>query len=495
MTAVPAPATTPLRIAFVAAEVAPFAKTGGLADVSAALPRHLHGAGHDVRLVMPMHGTIDREADTFTRVGFLRDVRVRLGAHTFSFDGWAAKLPDSDLDVYFIDCPPLFRRQSVYTNDGDEHLRFAFLCRAAFAIFQHMGFAPDVLHANDWHTALMPLFRRTHYHWDRLFQRTRTVLTIHNIAYQGVFPSSVLGDLDLGGHEGLLSQDDLRDGMIGFLKTGLLHADAVTTVSETYAEEIQTPAYGVGLDPVLRRRRGAVFGIVNGIDDAIWNPRSDPALPRRYGPDDVAEGKAENKTALLAELGLEPTTHAPLFGIVSRLTAQKGFELLDRPLAAMLRHHDVRVAVLGTGEPGLEGYFQGLQNAFPGKVCFYRGYSERLAHWIEAAADFFVMPSRFEPCGLNQMYSLAYGTVPIVRRTGGLADTVRLYEPATGEGTGVVFDHFDDTAMGWALERALALYHDGESLPRLRRNAMAQDFSWRRQGARYERLYRTLVGS
>lgn len=473
--------------------MAPFAKTGGLADVASALPRHLHEQGHDVRVVMPLHGTIDLDAYSFVRVGFLRDVPIRLGARIVTFDGYTARAPGSDLDIYFIHCPALFHRQSVYTDSGDEHLRFAYLTQAAFAAWQHMGFAPDVVHANDWHTALAPLYRKTVFSWDGLFARAKTVLTIHNIAYQGVFPVSILSDIGLEPHAGLVHQEDLAAGAVGFMKTGILHADAVTTVSETYAREIQTPEYGIGLDGLLRARSRTVFGIVNGVDDRVWNPAVDPHIPTRYGPDDVDVGKAENKRQLLAELGLAPTERAPLFGIVSRMTGQKGFDLLFEPLPAMLHHHDVRLAVLGTGEKQYEQFFADLQRRFPGKVCNYRGYSEPLAHWIEAASDFFLMPSRFEPCGLNQMYSLKYGAVPIVRKTGGLADTVDLYDPDSGQGTGIVFEHADVTGMGWALEQALALYHDPTAFARLRSNGMAQDFSWRRQGAKYEKLYRALI--
>lgn len=483
----------PLKIAFVASEVAPFAKTGGLADVASALPRYLHGQGHDVRVFMPLHGKIDLDTYAFARVDFLRDVTVAVGPHRVGFSVYVARAPDSDLDIYFIHCPALYHRPNVYTGDADESLRFATLCHALFACCQRMGWAPDILHANDWHTALVPLLKRTVYGWDRLFHQAKTILTIHNIAYQGAFPASVVDEVGLGGFRELLHQDHLRAGAVSFLETGLLHADVVTTVSETYAREIQTPAFGMGLEDLLRHRSASVVGIVNGVDYGTWNPESDPHIEPNYGIDDVAAGKRANKDTLLATLDLAAAERAPLFGIISRLTGQKGFELLFEPLPAMLHHLDVRLVVLGTGEPRYETFFHDLQRRFPHKVVFHRGYSEALAHKIEAAADIFLMPSRFEPCGLNQMYSLKYGTVPIVRKTGGLADTVQLFDPTTRTGTGFVFDHYTTEGMTWALERALATYQDQEAWAQLRENGMRRDYSWERQGAQYERLYRRLT--
>lgn len=483
----------PLRIGFVAAEVAPFTKTGGLADVASALPLELQRRGHDVRVFTPLHGTIDLDAHGFVPVAFLRDVPVELGPHRVQITVYVGRAPGTDLDLYFIHCPALFFRPSVYTNDRDEHLRFALLSHAAYLCCQRMGWAPHVLHANDWHAALVPLLRSAVYGWDRLFAGTRTVLTIHNIAYQGVFPASAVADLGLAGHAGALHQGDLAAGIVNFMKTGILWADVVTTVSNTYAREIRTAEYGVGLDGLLRQRGGSVIGIVNGVDYGTWDPSGDPYLERRYGLDDAEAGKAENKLPLLAALGLAPAD-GPLFGIVSRMTAQKGFDLLDGPLDAMLHHRrETRLIVLGSGEARYEAFFHGLARRFPGQVCFHRGYHEALAHRIEAASDVFLMPSRFEPCGLNQLYSLRYGTPPLVRKTGGLADTVEHFDRARGEGTGFVFEHFDRTGLAWALEQALALWGDREAWRTMRSNGMQRDFSWQRQATPYENLYGLLA--
>lgn len=486
--------TGQLNICFVAAEVAPFAKTGGLADVAGALPPYLASRGHDVRLFMPLHAQIDTSRVELTPVDFLRHVPVSLGAHPFVFSGFTGKMPGSELDVYFINCPELFHRPGIYTGEWDEHLRFALLARAALECCQRMGFAPDVVHGNDWHTALLPIYLKTLYKWDQLFARTKTVLTIHNIAYQGVFPADVVPNLGLADYSGLLYQEDLQRGVVNFLKTGVLYVDVVSAVSRTYAREIQTEAFGEGLDGLLRQRSGSVVGIVNGVDYSAWNPETDVHIPHNYGIDDADEGKRENKAHLLKELGLPAAEKAPLLGIVSRLTSQKGFDLTFEPLPEALRHLDLRLAVLGTGERRYEDHFHALQRAFPEKVCYYRGYSEPLAHIIEAAADIFLMPSRFEPCGLNQMYSLKYGTPPVVRKTGGLADTVEHFRSSTGEGTGFVFEHYDSTGFAWALKQALTVYRDRKAWSRLRRNGMAQDFSWERQGAEYEKLYAALVG-
>lgn len=484
----------PLKIAFVSAEVAPFSKTGGLADVSGALPAALQRRGHDVRVFTPLYSKIDSERFDFTPVEFLRHMRVDLGSQPVTFSVFSAKLPGSDCDVYFVNCPELYHRPGIYTSEWDEHLRFSLLARAAFECCQRMGWAPDILHANDWHAALVPIYRRALYGWDRLFADTKTVLTIHNLAYQGVFPAEVVPNLGLGHVRSLLFQADLEQGAVSFLKTGLLYADVITTVSRTYAREIQTEAHGFGLDPLLRERRASVLGIVNGVDYDEWDPSVDQHIKRRYSIKSVKRGKRENKEHLLSELKLPQGERAPVLGIVSRLTGQKGFDLMFDALPQVLRHLDVRLTVLGTGEEQYEGFFHQLQQAFRQKVCYYRGYNEPLAHMIEAGADIFLMPSRFEPCGLNQMYSLRYGTPPVVRKTGGLADTVEQFSRASGEGTGFVFDHYDSTGFAWALKRALETYQDPEAWHQLRLNGMRQDYSWEKQSGEYETLYRRLRG-
>ena len=487
-------AVMPLNILLAASEFAPLAKTGGLADVCAALSAYLHGEGHDVRVLLPRYATLRDEGLAVRPVDFLQDIPVRIGGWEGRYSIDTATLPGSGLPIYLLRCPEAYDRRGLYTNDGDEHARFVLLSRAALEMCQRMGFAPDIVHAHDWHTALMPLYLKTRYAWDGLFANTRSVLTIHNIGYQGVFGAGIVPDLGLRGGEGQLHQEDLAAGRVNFLKTGLLHADVLTTVSPTYAREICGPEYGMGLDGLLRARSGSLVGILNGVDYGEWDPATDPLIPANYGPDDLA-GKAECKRWLLGELGMEVAPGRPLIGIVSRLVAQKGFDLVQRVLPGVLQRRDAAVAILGSGEPHFEHFFGWLQAAFPGRVCFWRGYNERLAHCVEAGADLFLMPSVYEPCGLNQMYSLKYGTVPIVRETGGLADSVQLADAGARTGTGVVFRHYDEAGLRWALDYALDIYGQPEVYGAIQRNGMAMDFSWARQGARYVELFRALRGT
>ncbi len=481
----------PLRILLLSAEVSPYAKTGGLADVAAALPRALARAGHEVRVLMPFYQSVQRGPWEFRPHPRLQGMRQSFGRRDLSFSVYTARLPESEVEMLFLQCPELYGRPGIYTQDGDEHLRFGLLSRAALDVCQWLQWGPDVLHCNDWHTALAPLYLKAAYGWDRLFAPTRTVLTIHNIGYQGVFGAGTVDELGLGVHRQLLHQGDLQAGKLNFLKTGVIYADALTTVSETYAREIQGADFGMGLQDLLRARSSWVIGIVNGIDTGEWDPATDPRIPYHYSSADLS-GKRACKEHLLARLALAPTARAPLLGVVSRLTVQKGFELLPEVLPDLLRE-DVRLAVLGSGEERYESYFHWLHGSNPGQVSFWAGYDDELAHQIEAGADFFLMPSLYEPCGLNQMYSLRYGTIPIVRRTGGLADTVEPYVPATGEGTGFLFDEFTAAAFRGALGTALATWRDPAHRERLIRNGMARDFSWEQQSRHYVELYRRLA--
>ena len=483
-----------LRICMVASEVTPLAKTGGLADVAGALAKYLHGAGHELQLFMPFHARIDRQAIGAERVAQLQDLPLAFGGHTWRFDVWRAKLHNSAASVQLVDCPALYDRPAIYTNDPDEHLRYIALTRAAFECCQRLGWSPQVMHFNDWHTGFGPLLLRSSYAWDELFAGTRSVLTIHNIGYQGVFGAEHAGDIGLGPDVRLLHQDELRAGRVNSLRHGVMYADALTTVSPTYAREILTPQYGMGLEADLRARAAALTGILNGVDYDDWDPRHDRYLPRHFDADSLAT-KALLKREFLARLGLQQGARTAMLGVVSRFTVQKGFDLLFESLPQVLAARDVALVALGNGEARYEEFFARLQREHPQRVHYHRGYSDELAHWIEAAADIFLMPSLYEPCGLNQMYSLRYGTIPIVRRTGGLADSVQSYDAASGEGTGVVFNDFDATAMSWALNHALDLHAQPASWERVVRNAMAQDFSWQRQGAEYVALYRRLVDS
>jgi len=480
---------TPLRILQLAAEVTPFAKTGGLGDVVAGLSRFLGRTGHDVRIFLPFYSSLAAEGDRYVPVDFIRDVTVQLGSHRFTYAARTVRLPESDVDVYFIDCPALFGHGGIYHGDREDSVRFALLTVAAFECAQRMGWSPDVVHCHDWHTALAPVYRKAFFEWDSLFARTRTVLTIHNLGFQGIVDPSRVADLGLERHRHLL---DVSAGHLNFMKNGILQADALTAVSRTYAREIQTPALGFGLDGLLRAQGDRLSGIVNGVDYGDWSPETDPHLFYHYSAEDIS-GKRNCKRALLREIGFDPHTAAPVVGIVSRLTPQKGFDLCFEALPAFLAQRDMRLVALGSGEPRYEEFFLSLAQRFPGKAWFFRGYNEKLAHQIEAGADLFLMPSKFEPCGLNQMYSLRYGTPPVVHKTGGLADTVEPFDPANGQGTGFVFEHFTPLGLGWALDLALKAYRHPILWQKLMASGMSRDFSWDVQGREYVELYGRLA--
>ena len=482
----------PLNVCLIASEVAPLSKTGGLADVSGALTKFLHGAGHDVRLFTPLYSAIDRSKLSLRAVEQLQDVSLDIGPHRYRYSVLAGHLPGSTATVYLIDCPVLYSRATLYTADVDEHLRFLVLTRAAFECCQRMSWSPAIIHCNDWHTAFAPLFLKAVYDWDRLFANTKSVITIHNVGYQGTFGAHAVGDVGLGAKSYLLHQDDLHAGYVNPLKHGIMYADAITTVSPTHAREITTDEYGMGLQGELRVRASSLTGILNGVDYEEWDPRHDRYLSQHYDPRNMA-GKAALKAEIIERFNLSAGPQTPLFGIVSRMAGQKGHDLLFDSLPELLAWRDFGFVVLGSGEAKYERFFEKLQADFPGRVSFSRGYNDELAHLIEAACDLFVMPSLYEPCGLNQMYSLRYGTVPIVRKTGGLADSVVPYDPASGRGTGVVFEDFNSEALEWAMNIALDLYAQPAHWDRMVRNGMAQDFSWQRQGALYLDLYEKLL--
>jgi starch synthase len=488
--------TEPLAICLLASEVAPFSKTGGLADVTAALAKYLHAAGHDARLFTPHYAvpagySVAPLALPAEPLAGLTALPLAVGAHRFEFSVLRAALPGG-APVYLIDCPALYARATFYTNDADEHVRFIGFTRAVFSACQRLAWAPRILHCNDWHAGFAPLLLEAEYRDAAPFAATRSLLTIHNIGYQGIFAAADAGDL--GPSSEVVYAPDFAAGHINALRHGILYADAITTVSPTHAREICTPEYGMGLDDSLRARDGALTGILNGVDYDEWDPRRDRYLPVHYDAQHLA-GKRELKRALLARLGLGAAPEAPLAGIVSRLAVQKGIELMFEGLPKVLATRDLSLVVLGAGEPRYEEFFTSLARRFPDRMAFRQGHDEELAHWIEAASDLFLMPSRYEPCGLNQMYSLRYGTVPVVRRTGGLADSVEHYDRDQGTGDGVVFNDFDAPALEWALNTALDLYRQPPHWTRMMRNGMRKDFSWERQASRYLELYRRVIAA
>jgi starch synthase len=473
-----------LHVGFVSAEVAPYAKTGGLADMAAALPKALARAGHRVTVFLPRYGTIP-----FPPGEFAGSIHVPVdNAHRSA--GFYRTSLGRGLSVVFVEHPPLFDRPSIYGHD-DDRLRFAFFSRAAIEYFRSRGERPDVFHANDWHTGLLPVYLKSFYWNDPTLFRSPTVFTIHNIAYQGTFGPDTIDVLGLPWH---LGQDALKyDGGVSYLKGGILFSEGVNAVSPQYAREIQTPETGYGFDAIARARGADLAGILNGVDYDEWDPRHDAHIAKTYTAGNL-DGKAQCKADLLHAFGLPAEPDLPVVGVVSRLVHQKGFDvvvgawydLLQRPL---------RMVVLGTGEPAVQDGFRALAARAPDRVAVRLAYDEALAHKVIAGADMFLMPSRFEPCGLTQMYSLRYGTVPIVRATGGLVDTVEPWDPATRQGTGFRFDHPDGTGLMWAIDEALAAYGEREGWTRLMKNGMARDFSWTRSARAYVDLYRRAMAT
>jgi starch synthase len=464
----------------VASEAAPFAKTGGLADVLGALPSALVKLGEEVVVLLPRYGSTRLEGAT--RIA--QEIPLSLGPHSFTVA--IDQVERDGVRYLFIDCPPLYGRMGIYNEWGaeylDNHIRFGLLNLAALEIAREI-FPPDVFHAHDWPAGLLAPYLRETYAADPAFAGAKCIMTIHNLGYQGNFPGYLLPDLGLS--PSLLRPQGLEYwGGLSFLKAGIVWSDAITTVSPTYALEIQTPEYGHGLDGVLRGRAAKITGILNGVDYAEWNPERDPHVRHHYSAMDLS-GKRLAKLALLQEVGLPLNEQRPLIGIVSRFAGQKGFDLVDA-IAPELAELDLAMAVLGSGEPRYEKMFRGLAEAHPQKFAVRVGYDNGLAHRIEAGADMFLMPSQYEPCGLNQMYSMRYGTVPIVRATGGLEDTV-------DETIGFKFIEYAPEALLDAIRRALDAWQDREPWLERMRRGMAKDFSWDASAAGYQRLYRSLI--
>ncbi len=482
----------PLKLCVLSSEIVPYAKTGGLADVAGALVRNLGSIGHTVRAFMPLYSAVHGNYPTLKPVRGAQRVALIIGDTEYWFSLLTANYPNSDIPVYFIDCPALFDRGALYTGDPDEHRRFLLFTRATLESCRRLGFGPDIFHCNDWHTAFLPLYLKTLYRGDALLGRAKSLLTIHNIGYQGVMPSNAAADLELGAASSLLDRDDVARGVINSLKTGIQHANGVSTVSPTYAREICDSPLGMGLEGALRARTDGITGILNGVDYQEWDPRDDPHLSAHFAPHDL-RGKLINKEMLIATLQLKLSTTQPLIGMVTRLTEQKGIDLLFDSLPALLQARDFGLAVLGSGEQKYADFFTGLAQRFPDRVSYRSGFDEPLAHLIEAGSDIFLMPSRYEPCGLNQMYSLRYGTIPIVRNTGGLADSVQHFDPSLGSGTGCVFNDYDAPAVSWAINTVLDWYADPRSWMPVMQNAMAKDFSWTRQIKEYDSMYRRLL--
>src|SRR5437773_1267922 len=467
-----------MRVVMLAPEVHPYAKTGGLADVLAALPAALNRIGVEVSVCLPAYRTALRALGPLPVI-----LRLHAPVSSRMEPAEILAVPNAPVPTFLVRADRFFDRDGLYGVGGrdydDNAERFAFFCRAALEWLRHASPAPDILHMHDWQTALVPAFLRATADLYPELAAVRTVQTVHNLAYQGRFPSEEWHFLNLDPRH--FVPDGLEFyGDINYLKAGLLFADAITTVSPRYAEEIQTPSFGSGLDGVLRMRADRLRGILNGVDDAVWNPASDPFVPAHYDQGDL-RGKARCKAALQADLGLAVSPEPALLAVVSRLAEQKGLELLGAVLPGLLKTRAVQFVALGSGDARYEELLVDLAGQFPGQVEVRIGFDEPLAHRIEAGADVFLMPSRFEPCGLNQLYSLRYGTVPVVHATGGLDDTVVEFDARMGLGTGFKFTPYTEEAFLAALRRAIDTRRDAATWQRLVTNGMSQDFSWQRR--------------
>lgn len=490
---------TPLRVLFVSSEVEPFAKTGGLADVSGALPLALKQLGHEVRVIMPRYASIRNAGRTRLHdVARLKDVVVPVGPAPFLADARSSFLgPEQEkVQIYFLDNQLLFGREGIYvdphtgTDYPDNDVRFIFFCRGVLETLKRLGWQPDIIHCNDWPTGLIPAYLATLFKNDPFFSRTRTVFTIHNMAYQGIFPATAFPKtlLPVGAFS---EQGILAGGNLNLLKSGLVYANALTTVSPRYAVEIQGDELGCGLQHIARSRSNDLHGIVNGVDYTSWDPEHDELIPHRYDQKTI-EQKEENKKALLASVGLPYNPATPVIGMISRLADQKGFDLVGQMFEKIMAC-DVQLVVLGTGDRRYHDLFEHARRAYPQKVAVKLGFDTPLAHLIEAGSDMFLMPSRYEPCGLNQIYSLRYGTVPIVRATGGLDDTIEDYDAAGKKGTGFKFQRYDGGEMLAAIHRALATYADKAAWRTIMRNGMKKDYSWGASAKKYGHLYHSLM--
>jgi starch synthase len=479
-----APSPTKKRILFVTSECTPLAQTGGLGDMVSGLTKAFKQRGHDVRIVMPLYQSIDRAKHGIT---FSRSCCVHFGLGEEIWVGIFEGKLDGEVPIWFIDYARYFDRPYIY-DDKEDCFRFGVLSKAALQICKDTAWIPHIAHVHDWMTSMSAVFLKT---WDRVLSplsHTASVLTIHNIGYQGKFSPSVLPFYGLGGD--YMAPDRFEDfGMVNLLKAGIQYADAVTTVSPTYANEIRGPIGGMGMGPYLNNRSEHLFGIVNGVDTTLWNPATDKYLPARYSRDNMA-GKAVCKKALQERFGLTVDPKIPLFGIVSRFAPQKGFDLIRGALPQALRDMIMQVVVLGTGDPFTENFFRWLHGAFPKSANAHIGFVPELAHLIEAGSDFFLMPSLYEPCGLNQMYSSHYGTLPIVRATGGLDDTVENYNEATVTGTGFKFWEISGRALFYTIGWGVSTWFDRpQHYAAMQQQGMARDFTWESSARQYEAVY------
>lgn len=476
-----------IKVLYAAAEVVPFVKTGGLADVAGSLPKALKAQGLDIRVVLPKYGQIPEKYRE-------RMVHVYDGALPVAWRSKYVGVDSLQLDgitYYFIDNEEYFRRDRCYGYEDDAE-RFSFFCRAALNLLSELDFWPDIIHANDWHAGLIPVLLRLEHMGDSRYEAIRTLFTIHNLKYQGIFPKDTMTDV-LGLDWRYFQNGDMEFyDAVNFMKGAIIYSDCITTVSRTYAQEIQYEYFGEGIDGLLRARRDRLFGIVNGLDYDIYNPRTDENIFETYDVDTL-DRKVDNKVALQRALGLPESRRVPMLALVSRLVPPKGLDLGMRIFDELLQHEDMQLVVLGTGDKVYEDWFRGLAWRFPTKVSVNIGFSNMLAQRIYAASSHFLMPSCYEPCGIGQLIALRYGSIPVVRATGGLKDTVQPYDKYTGQGNGFLFANYNAHEFMFAIKKALSLYKNLLLWRQVVENAMRSDYSWTKSAQEYRTLYEDLL--
>jgi len=488
-----------LKILFLSSEVYPFAKTGGLADVSHALPKAMKELGHEVRIIMPKYKVINERRFVLREVIRLKEIPIKVGNSEKRINVKSAFTPDPDkIQTYFIDYKQYFGREGLYLNkktnveypDNDE--RFILYAKAVLETLKLLFWQPDIIHCNDWQTGLVPFFLKTLYKDDDFFKKCATLFTVHNVGYQGNFPKASYNKTNVDRNIFKSGSQVEYYGKFSFLKTGIYYADFVNTVSMTYAKEVQeTEEYGLGFEGIFKDRRKYFTGILNGVDYSVWNPENDKLIPYQYSGTNLIP-KMENKRELTSQCGLPFNKDIPVIGVISRLADQKGFDLIEK-ISEKLFKLDIQVILLGTGDSKYHKMFTSLAKKFPEKLCVRLTFDDKLAHLIEAGCDMFLMPSRYEPCGLNQMFSLKYGTVPIVRMTGGLADTITEFSPEKGRGNGFVFENYKSSELLAAIKRALELFKQPKVWKKIMKNGMKQDYSWNSSAKKYYKLYEKIL--
>lgn len=489
----------PLSILFVSSEVMPFAKTGGLADVSGALPQVVREMGHDIRIIMPKYAAVSDRRFKIHDIKRLTDIPVQVGDRQYLGSVKSSFLTNikTKVQVYFLSNDELYSRADLYVDpvtkrdwpDNDD--RFIFFCHGVIQTLILLGWKPDIIHLNDWQSGLVAALLKTTYADEPLFRNTKVVFTVHNAAYQGVFPKTSFAKTGLP--DKAFKSDGIEFfGNLNLLKAGLVYSDAITTVSPTYAKEIRsTEEFGYGLEGVFKQKSRKTYGLLNGMDSTVWSPKTDKLIPAQYDAETLDQ-KIENKKALCEHFQLPFNPDIPVIGMVSRLADQKGFDLIKEKLPELMKEN-LQLVVLGSGEKKYEDLFTRAASKYKKRVGAHIGFDENLAHLIEAGSDLFLMPSKYEPCGLNQMYSLAYGTLPIVRSTGGLADTVEDIDAHPKGGTGFVFDAYTGEAMLDAVQRAVRAFGNRKLWEAAMKRGMEKDFSWTASATQYIDLYKQLL--